>query len=682
LDALDSCYRTLRKKVNDQSIIGMTDYNVFHTGGGYHIVKKAFDRLCRHDVPDVKGAEREEITEKRLHPSCHLLKRIGPCHTVSSFLNTASVCMSQMEQALGKVLCVFTYGSGCAASMYQMRFDDIAYFDPLEVWYLKSFYRNSIKVMPQSGVLMVHQIYVETWMQFDYRPHGRQKFGFDLNQLEDDVYYLGEIDKFGRRFYHRGGLKTGPIDKKWELPADLAEGRPSRKNWGPLPEKKVEIKDKSEEEIRRQIEYDMVYDFDADGANYEEVGEYTDTYKRNQKVKILKPVAEKSKAIIEPDGLAHSYQIVGTWAGRAMQDMQQSPDGSWTFEVILGENRWEEFYIIQDGDMSKRIYPHTPKAAKGVVTVGPHDGGSSHYWLLDGRDRVDVPEDQVGAPGDKYLVTFSWTKLKELTWKKLEGETDVPAQSRYYIAGTWTDFELEELMPDRSRRPGWFSTEVQMTSIGIEFKLARNKDLRQVIYPLPAKRGDRTAGKFSAIGGPDELCACSWKIDDSSLGGVYRISFYRDPEDCEPSAMRVEWTKVDDRPVKELDPTYYLIGPFNNWGRDGMQAMRHPPQSFSVFTGDIIIEEMAPDEKAPDSKKFMMPFKILQHKMPTRCVHPDKDRCTQLMDHKVVMDDKGKDLAWHIGAATADKAKRGDVFTVKLQISPDGAMVVSWAKAA
>lgn len=50
-----------------------------------------------------------------------LLKIIGPCHTVSSFLNTASVIMNRMEQALGKIILVFTYGSGCAASMYQMR---------------------------------------------------------------------------------------------------------------------------------------------------------------------------------------------------------------------------------------------------------------------------------------------------------------------------------------------------------------------------------------------------------------------------------------------------------------------------------------------------------------------------------------------------------------------------------
>ena len=31
-----------------------------------------------------------------------ILKRVGPCHTVSSFLNTAAVAMNKMEDGLGK----------------------------------------------------------------------------------------------------------------------------------------------------------------------------------------------------------------------------------------------------------------------------------------------------------------------------------------------------------------------------------------------------------------------------------------------------------------------------------------------------------------------------------------------------------------------------------------------------
>lgn len=594
-------------------------------------------------------------------------------------MNTGSVIMSKMEEALGKVICVFTYGSGCAATMYQMRVDDIPYFDPLEVWYVKRFYRNSIKITPEQAV--VHNVYVETWMKFDYKPFGRQQHGFDVQLLEDDVYYLGEIDKFGRRFYHRGGLKAKPLDAKFRTAADNAEGRPDRRNWGPVPQPLPE-KEKSEEEIRRQIEYDMTFDHQAEAASYLEVGEFQDRYRRDQKVKILRPSPDSKPqgTTIEPDGLEHTYQIAGTWAWRRPQNMLQSSDGSWTFEITLGENRWEEFYLTQDSDPKKRIFPHVEKACKDVVTVGPHDGGSSKFWFLDCRDRVDVPEDQVGMPGDKYFVTFRWQKLKELTWRKLEDEVGEPEPSKYFIAGTWTDFELVEIEPDSSRRKGWYSTEVQMTSVGIEFKLVRNEDHRQRIYPVPAKRGEQTAGSTAPIGGPDSSGTSNWRVD-GPLGAVYKISFYRDLEDCEPAGMRVEWTKVDDRHVVEPDPTYYLVGPFNGWGEAGMLKMSHSPD-FSIFTGNVTVEEIALDEKAPDKKQFLMPFKIVQHKNPARCVHPDKDKCTQLMEHRVVMGDHGKDLSWHIGAAPADKAKRGDVFAVRLAIAPDGAMKVSWTRAA
>jgi len=667
--------------VNDRELFQLTDYNVFHTGGGYHIVKKAFERMLRNERPECRGSERDELTAVRLHPSCHILKRVGPCHTVSSFLNTASVAMSQMQEALGKVIMVFTYGSGCAASMYQLRVDDIAYFDPLEVWFLKRFYRNSIKMYP-GDAHPIHMVFVETWMKFEYKPFGRQTHGQDLNLLEDDVYYLGEIDKFGRRFYHRGGLKARPLDKKYELPADTAEGRPTRKHWGPLPEAKKAIEDvsKSDEARRRQIEYDMTFDHEAEEGNFVEIGEFNDTYQKEQKVRILKPLPDRKQhgTTIEPDGQSHSYQIVGTWSSRTPVDMEQTSDVSWYFDFTLGENRWEEFYLLQDGDPQRRIYPHEAKGSKESVAVGPHDAGPSNHWFIDCRDRVDVPEEQLGMPGDRYRITFRWKKLKEVSWQKLEGEKGEVEPSRYSVAGSWTDFELQELRPETGRRRGWHSTEVQMTSLGLEFRIVRNEDFGQSIYPIPAKKEERSCGKNAAVCGPDALASTYWKVD-GILGGIYKLKFYRDPEDCESTGMRVDWTKVDDRPVVEVEPTYYLVGPFNEWGQKDMRKMRHPPNDLSLFEGEVEVKEMV-DEKATEKRKFMMPFKIVQHKMPTRCVHPDKDRCSQLTDHKVVMDDKGKDLSWYIGLHPTDKAKEGDVFTVKLQIAPSGEMSVSWSK--
>merc|ERR1740121_2680480 len=110
-----------------------------------------------------------------------------------------------------------------------------------------------------------------------------------------------EIDKFGRRFYHRGGMKTKPLPKEYRLPVDAAEGRPNRKHWGPVPEKPAE-QEKTE----------------AEKGNYVEIGEYSDTYHRNKKVRILKALPDRKEhgTTIEPDGKKHSYSIVGTWSRR------------------------------------------------------------------------------------------------------------------------------------------------------------------------------------------------------------------------------------------------------------------------------------------------------------------------------------------------------------------------------
>ena len=133
---------------------------------------------------------------------------------------------------------------------------------------------------------------------------------------------------------------------------------------------------------------------------------------------------------------------------------------------------------------------------------------------------------------------------KELTWLKLEGQEGDFAPGQYFILGSWNDFNPAELQPDTSRRRGWFSTEVQMTSLGIEFRLMMNQDESMMIYPVPADKEDRMAPSVAAIGGPDGEGRANWRVEDAALGSVFRVSFFRDPDDCEPTSMRMDWVKA------------------------------------------------------------------------------------------------------------------------------------------
>jgi len=671
MEAIDCCYKSLRLKLGDRDVIDITDYNVFHTGGGYHIVRKAFDRLLRGELQGIKAAEKEALVDRRLHPSVHLLKIIGPVHTVSSFCNISSVTMSEWENAIGKVLMVFTYGSGCASSIYQVRYDDLSYMEPLMVWKSK-FYRHAIHMDPEPGSL-IHLKYCEVWMKFDYIPHGRQDFEQDLNLLEEDVYYLMQIDAFGRRFYHRGGLKAGPMDKKWKLEVDSAESRPKRWDFAAPPLPPPPEKEKTQDDIWRELELQVLRDPTLEQAGVDTLGtDLPDKYYGTAvTIKVPTETENKSNPSVEPDGRRHTYQIVGSWNRSGVPEEMLEEEGSrFLFEFTMGENRFEQFYLIQDGDEKRRIYPYVEKSSKDMPCIGPHHGGHGHVWVVDGRSRATVPEEERGMPGDKYLITFRWPKksIKSLTWERIDGQSSEPVASQYYVCASWTDWEFEELpaVEGGGRSEGWFSTEVQMTSLGLEFYLVRNKSMSECIYPLDD--GSPITSR-SAICGPDDQQATPWKIDDK-LGAVYKISFFRDLEDCESTAMRLKWTKLGQRKVVEQNARYYIIGDFNNWGVSGFVKMSNAEKE-GVYEAVVTYG----DE--------VLAFQILQHKRPNRCLHPSVDKCAQQQAHEVLMDgdcsDEATRKAWHIGKHVSDKAKQGTKFNVRLETNEKG-FFVSWTR--
>merc|ERR1719375_1392891 len=160
----------------------------------------------------------------------------------------------------------------------------------------------------------------------------------------------------------------------------------------------------------------MTYDFDE----APEIEIVEESYRKNfpnhktvvWKVKDGQPPPKPQGQTIYNDGKPHTYQIVGTWTKwKELQEMEKNKDGSFTFQVVLGPNCWEQFHLVQDGDReNKKIYPAFEKSWKAMPCVGPHKGqGVPHNWHLDGReDNENVPKMDHGKPGDKYLVTFKW----------------------------------------------------------------------------------------------------------------------------------------------------------------------------------------------------------------------------------------------------------------------------------
>lgn len=667
MQCIDACYQAMRRKMNDCDLLQLTDYNVFHTGGGYHVVRKAFERLLRCETPGADQQLREAMSSKKLDPSVRLLKLIGPCHTVSSFLNISSVAMGEWDKAIGKVTLVFTYGSGSASSMYMLRHDDVPYMPPFNKWKI-SFMRNAIHQHPST---QIHEFYGETWQLFDFKPKGRESCGHGIETLEKNTYYLMEIDPWGRRFYHRGGLAAGPLDDKYVVDSDKKELRHMRQHYGEVPEVKDEEPEKekelTKEERWRKLEYDMVYEVDEE-AEYDVMEEAYVKGHTESKTLVVAYKSREEEQYIENDGLDHSYQIVGSWGKYQKEDMEKMADGSFTFELTLGANSWEMFHLIQDNDENKKIYPAYKRSFRDSPCVGPHHGGNGHLWLLEGREGKSMLPDDHGMPGDHYVVTFSWApgRLKELSWVKADVVSPWVDDGTYHMVASWACGDLVQLEPDPEKK-GSYNFETQMTSLGIYFYILRNEDTHQRIYPdVPLKKYGQSGDYVLGVD-EDRPYFSSWKVN-GDLGDIFQITFTRSFTELEE--LELTWKKINHKPVEEPALRYFLVGTCNNWSRNGFLELTKL-KSKDAYTCEVVLSDKTEN------------FQILEYKLWSRCIKPDKKECSQQQSHQITKTDEtnGTDheFCWTIGKALADKARIGHKFTVTLETDPK--LHVSWKRA-
>ena len=172
----------------------------------------------------------------------------------------------------------------------------------------------------------------------------------------------------------------------------------------------------------------------------------------------------------------HSYMIVGSWSQWQQADaMEPEGDGTYTYIVMLGETRFEQFQIWLDGDAARVLHPGHSKGFKDTTVFGPDAMGHGCNWVIDGRQElpaVKVPKElgnesllpkalkgedtsdgekpkcpsaDYGMPGDSYRVTLRVTgRWRNVTWEKLpQGHPQARLSdqltrervSQFYIAG-------------------------------------------------------------------------------------------------------------------------------------------------------------------------------------------------------------------------------------------------------
>eukprot|EP00404_Azadinium_spinosum_P023641 CAMPEP_0180629804 /NCGR_PEP_ID=MMETSP1037_2-20121125/39653_1 /TAXON_ID=632150 /ORGANISM="Azadinium spinosum, Strain 3D9" /LENGTH=173 /DNA_ID=CAMNT_0022650623 /DNA_START=69 /DNA_END=587 /DNA_ORIENTATION=- len=88
-------------------------------------------------------------------------------------------------------------------------------------------------------------------------------------------------------------------------------------------------------------------------------------------------------------------------------DMAQQDDGTYLCTIILGDTRFETFFLCLDQNRKIRIYPTINEASQMIHIEGPDDKGEERRWLLDGRDE-EIPS------GTVYQIRFAWRKERML----------------------------------------------------------------------------------------------------------------------------------------------------------------------------------------------------------------------------------------------------------------------------
>lgn len=207
--------------------------------------------------------------------------------------------------------------------------------------------------------------------------------------------------------------------------------------------------------------------------------------------------------------MGQTLYVSGTWNNFETFDrMQGGRNAAYTCDVVLGPSRVEEFQISCDQRGQEVFHPLIPNAGQNCQVVGPDWEGEGLNFIIDGvKDGAQ--------PGTVYRIVFDWQDCrKSISWSpSLRAVTDAEAgdddagligtgyEHRYYIAGSWKAFRLEEMS---KKGDGLFEAKFKVGPANQEcFQIVRNRSLRHVFHPCVGS-GSRPTDLSVPLAGPDD----------------------------------------------------------------------------------------------------------------------------------------------------------------------------------
>nr|AQS99221.1 type I polyketide synthase [Gambierdiscus polynesiensis] len=363
------------------------------------------------------------------------------------------------------------------------------------------------------------------------------------------------------------------------------------------------------------------------------------------------------------------FHIAGTFTRWSPEPMEMERAGVYGYELILGENRWEQFQVWLDGDPKKCLHPEWSKAPRLTAACGPDAHG--HTWLIDGRESDSVDRGLIGA---KYRIRLSIAgKYRMVDWERLTGrpedEQDAPAiadaarslePGSYFISADWNGWGFEAMRSSADVH----ELDVHLTRSGGEFQIVRDRDWDQVFYP-----------DADIVGGPDDASkGRSWNLN-GRRGQTFRITFRRENE-AGVDVKAVSWEKTGTQDLSETQReaaarTRYAV--FGSWN----SGTRLRELKWSGVYHYFYLELGATAKES---------FQLVQDGNWNRIFHPSVADASSGSDHEVVgpsaSDGRSCGLNWTVGLGGYEKP--GDQFEIRVHDRPGyfGSYVskVEWSK--
>lgn len=136
------------------------------------------------------------ILKDRVSPSLYISRKLGNTYTCALYMNICSLLMNKNIDLRNKRLFMFSYGSGCASSMFSFRVvGDISSIQERNKDVVEKF-ANRIKISPKE----FEKILDKKEYLYTKNNHSPQT---DISTLREDAYYLTRIDDKWRRYYSK-----------------------------------------------------------------------------------------------------------------------------------------------------------------------------------------------------------------------------------------------------------------------------------------------------------------------------------------------------------------------------------------------------------------------------------------------------------------------------------------------